>query len=180
MVFEIPLNRKTLIAALILLVGCVLVLYFGQRTPHPIDSAAVWEVVQKEAQAHDLDPAFVYAIARAESSLDAHADSGVARGMMQITKGTWGETTDIPYRKAYHWPTSIRVGTRHLAELRDRLESENAFSYARLAAAYRYGYYGLKRVGFAVEKLDTPRNHIYRQLFLEEIPEPSKALSRGP
>lgn len=174
MTFDVPLNRRSLIAAFVVLAVCVLVFYFGQRVPRYVDAERVWKVVQRESAKQELDPRFVFAIVMAESSLNARADSGQARGMMQMTPGTWGETTDEPYGKAWDWPSAIRVGTQHLGDLRARLEAETSFSYPRLAAAYRYGYYGLKAKEFDVAAMPVPRNRIYRELFEGRIPEPGE------
>ncbi|HKK17962.1 MAG TPA: transglycosylase SLT domain-containing protein, partial [Opitutales bacterium] len=51
----------------------------------------VWSYVQEASAQQGLDPEFVYALAWAESSLDARARSPVARGMMQLTKSAWRE-----------------------------------------------------------------------------------------
>ncbi|MEN8735609.1 MAG: hypothetical protein ABF329_12440, partial [Lentimonas sp.] len=40
----------------------------------------VWAYIKEQAPSKDLDPEFVYAIAWAESSLNARARSSVARG----------------------------------------------------------------------------------------------------
>ena len=57
-----------------------------ERERKYIPPAKVWSKVKKESAKHGLDPHFVYAICHAESSLNAHAETSVARGMMQLTE----------------------------------------------------------------------------------------------
>ena len=54
-----------------------------------IDPAEVWDVVREEAGRYDLNPDFVFAVAFAESTFNAHADSGYGRGIMQLSKVAW-------------------------------------------------------------------------------------------
>ena len=39
------------------------------------------------------------------------------------------------------------------------------FNYPRLAASYRYGFGALRKQGFLVSKMKTPKNRIYRKIF---------------
>lgn len=167
---EIPLNRRSLLLALGLIVGLVLLFLFARTTPRYIEPARIWSVVQAEASARDLDPRFVFAIVMAESSGNANAESDVARGLMQLTEDTWRETTDAPYHRAFDWPTNLAVGTQHLANLRDRLTAGDRFSYARLAVAYRYGMTALANRDYDVRRFRRPHNAIYRDLFAGRLP----------
>ena len=45
-----------------------------------IDKKIVWTKIKKEAPALGLEPAFVYAICHAESSLNSKAETSIARG----------------------------------------------------------------------------------------------------
>ena len=134
-----------------------------------IPAEKVWSKVMKEAGKHGLDPAFVYAICHAESSLDANAETSVARGMMQLTEGAWKDVTDENYRLAFNWETNVEVGTGYLGKLKGMLGKANVFNYPRLAASYRYGYGALRKQGFLVSKMKTPKNRIYRKIFAGEI-----------
>ena len=129
----------------------------------------VWEKIRREAPALGLEPKFVYAICHAESSLDANAESSVARGMMQLTEPAWQDATDLHYRQAFDWETNVEVGMLYLKKLKGMLESRGIFSYPRLAASYRYGYGALRREKFMVSRLETPVNRIYRKLFAGEL-----------
>ncbi len=134
-----------------------------------ISSEKVWPKVKKEASKYGLDPAFVYAICHAESSLNANAETSVARGMMQLTEGAWKDVTDKSYRLAFNWETNVEVGTGYLGKLKEMLGNANVFNYPRLAASYRYGYGALRKQGFLVSKMKTPKNRIYRKIFAGEI-----------
>ena len=123
-----------------------------------------------------LDPKFVYAICHAESSLDANAETSVARGMMQLTEAAWVDVTDLHYRQAFDWETNVEVGMLYLKRLKGMLESQEVFSYPRLAASYRFGYGALRKEKFMVSRLQTPVNRIYRKLFagdMAPVPPPS-------
>ena len=118
---------------------------------------------------HGLNPSFIYAICHAESSLNANAESSVARGMMQLTEAAWQDVTKLHYRQAFEWETNVEVGILYLARLKGMLESVNLFSYPRLAASYRYGYGALRKEKFMVSRMKTPVNRIYRKLFAGEL-----------
>jgi soluble lytic murein transglycosylase-like protein len=111
----------------------------------------------------------VYAICHAESSLDANAESSVAKGMMQLTEAAWSDVTKLHYRQAFEWETNVEVGMLYLQRLKQMLESQALFSYPRLAASYRYGYGALRKEKFMVSRLKTPINRIYRKLFAGNI-----------
>lgn len=125
----------------------------------------VWAFVADQAPKSGLSPEFVYAIAWAESSLDARARSSVARGIMQITKVAWQEVSDRPYREAWDWQTNIVVAMDYLSFCRDYLLQNNAFSYPMLAACYRFGPYRVQKSGFRLAKLPKPKNAIYKKIF---------------
>ena len=55
------------------------------------------------------------------------------------------------------------------ASLKGMLGKANVFNYPRLAASYRYGFAALRRQGFLVSKMKTPKNRIYRKIFAGEI-----------
>jgi soluble lytic murein transglycosylase-like protein len=123
------------------------------------------EKIVKEAPGYGLEPTFVYAVCHAESSLDANAESSVAKGMMQLTEAAWSDVTKLHYRQAFEWETNVEVGMLYLQRLKGMLESQALFSYPRLAASYRYGYGALRKEKFMVSRLKTPINRIYRKLF---------------
>lgn len=136
-----------------------------ERGRNFIPAKKVWPKVKKEAGKHGLDPAFVYAVCHAESSLDANAETSVARGMMQLTEGAWKDVTDKNYRLAFDWETNVEVGVGYLGKLKGMLHRVKMFNYPRLAASYRYGFGALRKQGFLVSKMKTPKNRIYRKIF---------------
>ena len=85
------------------------------------------------------------------------AETSVARGMMQLTEGAWKDVTDKSYRLAFDWETNVEVGTGYLGKLKGMLGKANVFNYPRLAASYRYGYGALRKQGFLVSKMKTPK-----------------------
>lgn len=134
-----------------------------------ISKEKVWKKIALAAPAHGLNPNFVYSICHAESSLDANAETSVARGMMQLTEAAWIDVTKLHYRQAFDWETNVEVGILYLARLKRMLKSQGLFSYPRLAASYRYGYGALRKEKFMVSRLKIPINRIYRKLFAGEL-----------
>lgn len=135
----------------------------------------VWSHIQELSAENDLDPEFLYALAWAESSLNAKARSSVARGMMQMTKPAWREVSDESYRFAWDWKVNLRVATDYLVHCREFLKRHDAFSYPLLAASYRYGPYYVKERGFEIDKLQAPKNEIYKRIFdgvIRPVPPP--------
>lgn len=142
---------------------------FFDQDANYISKELVWGKIRTEAPKHQLEPTFVYAICHAESSLDANAESSVAKGMMQLTEAAWSDVTKLHYRQAFEWETNVEVGMLYLQRLKQMLESQALFSYPRLAASYRYGYGALRKEKFMVSRLKTPINRIYRKLFAGNI-----------
>lgn len=134
-----------------------------------ITGSKVWEKIKLEAPTYGLEPSFVYAVCHAESSLNANAETSVARGMMQLTEAAWSDVTKLHYRQAFDWETNVEVGMLYLKRLKGMLGSQGLFSYPRLAASYRYGYGALRKEKFMVSRLKTPINRIYRKLFAGEL-----------
>ena len=140
------------------------VLLFALQPEAEGSPVAIWPYVEKEAQEAGLDPHFVYAIAFAESSLDPFADSGRARGVMQLKKVAWQTVTELPYAYAWDWQTNIKVGIAYLNFCKQILIKDRTFSYPMLAAAYRYGPTAVKNKGYNLANIDRPSNKIYRQI----------------
>lgn len=139
------------------------------KSPKYIPSEDVYAHIVEEAGEAGLDPDFVYALAWAESSLNAHANSSVARGLMQMTKIAWEEVSDKSYRGAWNWKTNIEVGIDYLAFSQQFLEQKNQFSYPLLAACFRYGPYYVQKRNFQISNLKRPENEIYKRLFAGNV-----------
>ena len=153
---------------------CIVLTFIGSckyldRNANFISDEKVWEKVNAKAPASGLNPTFVYAICHAESSLNANAESSVARGMMQLTEAAWQDVTKLHYRQAFEWETNMEVGILYLERLKGMLESVDLFSYPRLAASYRYGFGALRKEKFIVSRMKTTTNRIYRKLFAGEL-----------
>lgn len=150
---------------LCLLLG-ILLFRSGEWSRHPryIPRNEVWTVVEREAARQDLEPRFVFAIVAAESSFNARAQNGDARGLMQIRRIAWKTVSEKPHQDAWVWEENIVVGTAYLAHLKKFLHEEKRFSYPMLAACYRHGAYRVKGAGFDLSELPVPKNEIYRAL----------------
>lgn len=153
------------LVGMLLFSGCNLI----DSNANYIAGGRVWEKIKSEAPEHGLEPSFVYAVCHAESSLNANAETSVARGMMQLTEAAWSDVTKLHYRQAFDWETNVEVGMLYLKRLKQMLGSQGLFSYPRLAASYRYGYGALRKEKFMVSRLKTPVNRIYRKLFAGEL-----------
>lgn len=134
-----------------------------------VSPEAVWPVVYELSTQADLDPEFVYALAWAESGLNAKARSSVARGMMQLTRPAWSEVTDESYRLAWEWQTNVRVAIDYLVYCRDYLKARDSFSYPLLAASYRYGPYHVQANDFDIQQIKPPKNEIYKRIFAGNV-----------
>ena len=134
-----------------------------------IDEKVVWQKIKQEAPQLGLEPSFVYAICHAESSLNANAETSIAKGMMQLTEGAWSDVSKLHYRTSFQWETNVEVGMLYLKRLKGMLESVDMFNYPRLAASYRYGYNALRQEQFMVSRMKTPINRIYRKLFAGQL-----------
>ncbi|MEM6817422.1 MAG: transglycosylase SLT domain-containing protein [Pseudomonadota bacterium] len=136
------------------------------------------EFVASNAEQHDLDANWVFALARNESLFDPSVKSGAgARGVMQLIPSTARRTaralgmTRIPSAEALHDPDiNIALGTAHLAELKAR------FGHRALAtAAYNAGPHRVVRwtaetdidtqVWIETLPYDETRNYVQKVLF---------------
>ena len=88
------------------------------RDANYISKKEVWQKISREAPKHGLEPTFVYAICHAESSLNANAESSVAKGMMQLTEAAWSDVTKLHYRQAFEWETNVEIGMLYLQRLK--------------------------------------------------------------
>ncbi len=167
----ITIERKHwwMVAAILFLI--LLAFYLSRNQPYRIPPDRVWAAARAEGRAHDLDPHFIFAIAMAESSLNANADTGQARGIMQMSHAAWRDRTPRPYDEAFDWRINMSVASSHLAYLKGRLEAAGQFDYPRLAAAYRFGYPALMRQEFDLNRMPRTRNRVYQELFAGRIPD---------
>jgi len=141
----------------------------SNRPPHRIPDLVVWNYLSARAIEHDLDPQFVYALAWAESSLDANAENESARGIMQVTKSTWSDMTNLPFEMAWDYKTNIDVAVDYLVFCKALLMKHQQFNLPLLAASYRYGPYKVKRKKYRISELEVPTNDIYRSIFQGQI-----------
>ncbi len=139
------------------------------RPPDYIPRERVWAHVRETASEYELDPAFVFAIIKAESTFNANASNDGARGLMQLRYPAWEMVTDRPFRHAWRWRVNVDQGIAYLAYLRDFLEERDAFSYPNLAVSYRYGHNAFARADFDIERMPAPRNEVYRAIFAGNI-----------
>ncbi len=134
--FSIAINGRNFFLALAGLLGLVFLFTCSRRGDAYIPKEVVWAEIQREAPQYGLDPAFVLNIAYAESTLNAHADTDYARGMMQLSHAAWSDRSDHSWEQAYNWRINLKVGMRHLQYLKSRLELKKRYSTARLAATH--------------------------------------------
>ena len=141
-------------------------------------SSAVWERAQSLGARYNLDPLLIFSVACAESSLDPSADSGVARGLMQMTEDAWGDVSPLPYRAAWDWQKNMDAASAYLARLRDNLEKNGRYTTANLVAAYHFGPGRLEKAGYDPSRLPAVKNLVYRDLLAGRaptLPEPAPA-----
>lgn len=163
-------DERLIIRVAVVLGVCVGILsvYFARNLSPPVEqvsSEEVWSFIVEQAPQADLDPEFIYALAWAESSLNAKARSSYARGIMQMSRPAWKEVTKESYRHAWDWRTNIRVAIDYLVFCRDFLKTHDSFSYPLLAASYRYGPYHVQDKNFNILQIKQPKNEIYKRIF---------------
>ncbi|MGE9292614.1 MAG: transglycosylase SLT domain-containing protein [Puniceicoccales bacterium] len=163
--FQDPVRFCLVCLAVGAILGCVDGLTYRPLARKEATPQRVWSYISSEAPKQGIDPAFVFAIAQAESGLNPQANSGYAHGMMQLSKVAWHEVSNSSYRFAWNWYSNVYVAIDYLAFCKEFLEQHNKFSYPLLAACYRYGPYKVKAEGFSIAKLPAPTNRIYQQLF---------------
>jgi hypothetical protein len=135
-----------------------------------VSPEAVWAKAEELGRRSDIDPILIYSIACAESSLDERADSGQARGIMQISRVAWKEVTPRSYDDAWQWQTNMEVAAKYLHRLRVDLENSGHYSWQILAASYHYGPRRVEAAGYRVWRLPREHNRIYRALFAGRTP----------
>jgi len=161
----IRLNGRAALVGAGLLVALVVTFWFAEPEPHYIDPQTVWRQAVEEGARHGLDPAFIYAVCFAESSLNARADSRYARGIMQMSHAAWRRVSERPWEQAWDWRANMAAAADYMAVLRAILEERGQFSYPNLAAAYRYGIGTLIEADFDLGRMPQPRNEAYRAIF---------------
>jgi hypothetical protein len=163
-------------------ISLVLVLVIGifdlfHLRPRYIPEMKVWNRALVEGERSGLEPAFIYAVCVAESSLNANARAGRARGLMQMTPEAWKEVNAGSFGKAFSWRRNMRAGVDYLVFCRGLLPENLQDSYPHIAASYRYGPYRVRATGGDLNQLPQPKNRIYKELFrgnlqADLIPEP--------
>ncbi len=135
--------------------------YYALRFP-----AGEREVVEREAAANSLDPAWVFALIRAESAFQSDARSHAdAYGLMQLLPGTgrqmarelgitWNGTSTL-----LDAHTNIRLGTRYLSQQANRFGSSPWLA----SAAYNAG-------PAPVQRWLSARPTLPADVFIETIP----------
>lgn len=136
-----------------------------------VPSTAVWKKAEELGRKNDIDPLLIYSIACAESSLDDRADSGQARGIMQISKVAWEEVSKLSYDEAWKWETNMEVAAKYLHVLRRQLENSGQYSWRILAASYHYGPRRVEDARFRFSRMPRERNKIYKALFAGRMPQ---------
>lgn len=124
------------------------------------------DALRRHSAVQALDPAWVAAQTRSESSFMPKARSGAdARGLMQLLPGT-GELTarrlGIPWRggeSLYEPDTNLRLGTAYLRQMLDRFDGKPWMAIA----AYNAG-------PAPVERWRAARGHLDPDFFIETIP----------
>ncbi len=138
----------------------------GER-PSPRE---VWARAESLGARLDLDPLLIYAIACAESSLNPDADSGVARGLMQMSPQAWKDVSDRPYRDAWDWRANMDAAGAYLAVLRTRLAKNGKLTAANLVAAYHFGPGRLEKAGYDLSRLPQVQNLVYGDILAGRAP----------
>ena len=113
--------------------------------------------ISAAAVEYGLDPLFVAAVIKAESSFDENASSGVAHGLMQLTDDTAAfiaERTELDYEKRREPRTNIRMGCYYISYLSEKFgDVETALAAYNAGPANVSRWLGDMRYSDDVEKL---------------------------
>ena len=143
----------------------------------PITRQAVWQAIQPLAERYRMEPAFIYSLVAAESNFDPRAQSGEARGLLQMKPAAWREVSREPYElSVWNWRKNLEVGVDYLAWCRSELHKQQKFSYPLLLASFHHGFDYVRDRQFDLLHLDPPDNAIYRELWrgnLSPVPPPN-------
>jgi soluble lytic murein transglycosylase-like protein len=157
-----------LLLACTLLAVCIFVRpekHHPQPTPEQI-----WTECTRIAPETGLDPLLIYAVACAESSLDAHAGGDSHRGLMQLSRGAWKSVSTENFEAAWQWKKNLRAGARYLAHLRQKLAAAGRDEWPLIVASYHQGPLVVKKSSYRLEKLPQTVNSIYRHLYAGTTP----------
>lgn len=108
------------------------------------------ELIDREAVAYNVNPAFIAAIVRTESHFDPAAQSSMgARGLMQLMEDTasWvyekiGDTSAYSFDQMYNPETNLRYGCWYISYLSDMFGGDPIC----VAAAYHTGHNWMKNI----------------------------------
>jgi soluble lytic murein transglycosylase-like protein len=104
-----------------------------EAKPHPLNRAALNELVNGAGERNQLDPAFINSVIRAESGFNSRAVSKKgAQGLMQLMPQTAGQ---LGVTNPFDPNANVEGGTKYLREL---LEKYN-FDVVKALAAYNAG-----------------------------------------
>ena len=158
------MHRACLAAlALLALAGCV-------PRREPVDRREVWRAIQPTAARYRLDPAFIYALAAAESDFDARARHGDARGLLQLKPAAWATVSSRPYEPTvWDWRANLETGIDYLAWCRHALHRRDRYSDRLLLAAFHYGFDYVEAHGFDERRIPRPDHPLYRQLWQGDL-----------
>jgi len=161
------------VRALFLFLSAAILYVFLPRTcgAAVIPSEEVWKCAEHLGLQYNIDPLLIFSIACAESTLDAHADSGHARGIMQMSPDAWAEVTDRDFDEAWDWRENMEEAVCYLQLLKSRLLADDSYSWPVLVASYHYGLGKIEQSDYNLAKLLQPKNRIYSQLFNGETPD---------
>jgi len=171
--FTSKIRKPDFLRALIFILSGTILYCFLPRTcgAAVVPSEEVWKCAEHLGFKYNIDPLLIFSIACAESSLDSRADSGKARGIMQMTPDAWAEVADTSFSDAWDWRENMEESVRYLQLLKRRLLADGAYSWPVLAAAYHYGLGKIEQAGYDLAKLPPSKNLIYARLFKGETPD---------
>ncbi|MFA5257265.1 MAG: transglycosylase SLT domain-containing protein [Opitutales bacterium] len=136
----------------------------------PVPPEQAWQKATALGLQSGIDPLLIFAIACAESSLDGHASSARARGLMQLSPAAWESVSKRPFREAWKWQRNMEESVNYLKQIKDRQQTAGHYSWPALAAAYRYGPNAVQQVDYDLSRLPRSTNIIYKDLLAGKTP----------
>lgn len=138
----------------------------GYQSEQPMPDVPFGDLIHATAQKHDLNPALVAAVVRAESAFDAQAVSHKgARGLMQLMPAT-ASRFGVEGNAVFDPARNVDAGSRYLRWLADRFDGD----LPRILAGYNAGEGTVDRYGGVPPYRETRGyiERVYRTLGLEQ------------
>ncbi|MFZ5864171.1 MAG: lytic transglycosylase domain-containing protein [Nitrospirota bacterium] len=149
---------------------------FSRLKPGKVHRSRYYTLIDKTARDHQMDPALIRAVVKAESDYDPQAVSSAgALGLMQLMPGT---AQDLAVRNPFDPEENVRGGVQYLRYLLTRFNGDTALA----VAAYHAGEQNVERHN-GVPPIEATKAYVkrvltYHKQYRQTMPETEPAIYR--